>query len=345
MNGQSRYGTSTGLPHASLELRWRTCTDFTVRWGCLAAVGIASAVGLRVSGVSVVTSSLVSQSEWPATILAFACAYSLIGARIPRFAVPIAITSDFLLSVAQLLAAIIVLLPLSYLAAVPALPLIDSELAKLDASLFGFDWQSATGWIVRYPLLERILAHAYASFTYQAAAVLFIGSIARPADRNGDLIWSFVIAGLLTCAVFVFTPAIGNVGHLGQGYVMALNEISEWSVDGAGLLTRPRDDRVSIVPHYGRGPDGLRRATQLLGLGDLHSSECVVARSHASDRWTLPRRPARGRSCRGSGACGDAFRAKSPGVWAQWIQLGGDRTTRIPARNVIRFCRRGIAPR
>jgi hypothetical protein len=232
VNGQSRYGTSTGLPHASLELRWRTCTDFTVRWGCLAAVGIASAVGLRVSGVSVVTSSLVSQSEWPATILAFACAYSLIGARIPRFAVPIAITSDFLLSVAQLLAAIIVLLPLSYLAAVPALPLIDSELAKLDASLFGFDWQSATGWIVRYPLLERILAHAYASFTYQAAAVLFIGSIARPADRNGDLIWSFVIAGLLTCAVFVFTPAIGNVGHLGQGYVMALNEIrsGQWTV-------------------------------------------------------------------------------------------------------------------
>lgn len=210
----------------------RACTDFTVRWGCLVVLCIASAVGLWIAGVSVVTSSLVSQTEWPATIMAFATAYLLVGGKIPRLAVPIAITSDFLLSAAQILSAIIALLPLSYLAAAPALPLIDGELARLDTLLFAFDWHLATGWIVGYPILERILEYAYASFIYQAAAALLIGSVAHPGDRNGDLIWSFVISGLLTCAVFVCTPAIGNIGHLGQGYVMALSEIrsGQWTV-------------------------------------------------------------------------------------------------------------------
>ena len=58
-----------------------------------------------------------------------------------------------------------------------------------------------------------------------------IGSVSRPGDRNGELIWQFCISLVLTCAIFVFTPALGHVAHIGTGWMKTLTMIrnGEWA--------------------------------------------------------------------------------------------------------------------
>ena len=79
---------------------------------------------------------------------------------------------------------------------------------------------------------------------YQAVAVLLIGSIARPRDRNSEFFWSFGIGLMLTCAIFTFAPALGKVGHLGD-YIATLTTIRSgmWAVldysRAEGIITFP----------------------------------------------------------------------------------------------------------
>ena len=79
-----------------------------MRWVCLAAVGITVMAGLRLLTIAVSVDPLISQLEWPALLLVFVLAYWLLAARLPHLAVPIAIVTDFLLSVLQVQIAMIV---------------------------------------------------------------------------------------------------------------------------------------------------------------------------------------------------------------------------------------------
>ena len=133
---------------------------------------------------------MIYQLKWPALLFTFVGAYWFLSVKLPRLTVLTAIVSDFLLSASQLQIAMIVLLPLSYLAAVPAFPLLDGKLTNLDALAFGFDWDTAARWVAEHPTLERLLEWAYYSFAYQAAVVLLIGSFTHPSDRNGEFVWS-----------------------------------------------------------------------------------------------------------------------------------------------------------
>jgi hypothetical protein len=182
--------------------------------------------------------------ERPALFLVFALAYSAVGRRIPRLALPMRVASDFLQSGLQVMAIMFAFLPLSYLAAVPDVPLIDTELARLDVLLFGFEWDATARWLADRPMLDQVLQAAYFSAAYQAIAVLLIGSIAHPTDRNGEFFWPFGIGLILTCAVFVFAPALGKVGHVG-GYIDTLTTIRSglWTVldysRAEGIITFP----------------------------------------------------------------------------------------------------------
>jgi hypothetical protein len=154
------------------------------------------------------------------------------------------VASDFLQSGLQVMAMMLAFLPLSYLAAVPDFPLIDTELARLDVLLFGFEWDAAARWVADRPMLDQVLQAEYFSAAYQAIAVLLIGSITHPTDRNGEFFWLFGIGLILTCAVFVFTPAVGKVGHVG-GYIETLTTIRSglWTVldysRAEGIVTFP----------------------------------------------------------------------------------------------------------
>jgi hypothetical protein len=219
-------------------------TDNTARWAFIAAISLVSATGLWAFGVSVVWDSLWPLFERPALFLVFALAYSAVGRRIPRLALPMGVASDFLQSGLQFMAMTLAFLPLSYLAAASDFTLIDTELARLDVLLFGFEWDAAARWIADHPMLDQVLQAAYFSAVYQAVAILMIGSIANPSDRNGEFLWQFGIGLILTCAVFIFTPALGKVGHVG-GYIEMLTTIRSglWAVldysHAEGIVTFP----------------------------------------------------------------------------------------------------------
>jgi hypothetical protein len=221
-----------------------TLTDNSARWAFIGAVSLISATGLWALGVEVAWGSLWPLFERPALFLVFAIAYSMISRRVSRLALPMGIVSDFLLSGLQLTAITLAFLPLSYLAAAPGLPLLDTELARLDALLFGFQWDAAARWVADRPTLDQVLLAAYFSAAYQAVAILLIGSITHPGDRNSELLWTFGAGLLMSCGVFIFTPALGKASHVGD-YIETLTSIRSgmWTVldysRPEGIITFP----------------------------------------------------------------------------------------------------------
>jgi hypothetical protein len=235
-----------------------TLTDYAARWVFIAVVGLVSLAGLSAVGVTVDIESLRPKLKLIALLVVFWGIYGAIGSRMQRAAVPAAILVDFCLSIIQLVVLIAAFVPLTYLAAAPGFPLLDGELSRLDALLFGFQWDTAARWVVGHPLLDVALQKAYFSGYPQLAAVLLLGSVSRPGDRNGDFIWQFGIAVLLTSAVFVFTPALGKVGHLGSAYTEALTAIrsGSWTVfdytHAEGIITFPSfHTAVAVLLIYG----------------------------------------------------------------------------------------------
>jgi membrane-associated phospholipid phosphatase len=204
--------------------------DYMTRWIVIAIAGFVTAVGLWELNVTIVWKSLWSAIECGILLVLCAAIYSLVGTHAPRMGRSTAVVSDLLLSMLQLIVAFKVFAPLTYLAAASGYPLVDSALTKLDALLFGFDWNVEANWVTNHPTLDWLLHRAYFSLYYQGALVFLIGSVSRPGDRNGEIIWQFCISLVLTCVVFIFTPALGHVAHIGTGWMSTLMMIrnGEW---------------------------------------------------------------------------------------------------------------------
>jgi PAP2 superfamily len=205
--------------------------DYVTRWVVIAILGLVSAVGLWELNVTIVWKSLWSAIEFDILIVIFAAIYSIVGAQAPRMEWSAAVVSDLLLSIIQLIVALKALTPLTYIAAAFGYPLVDIALTKLDAILFGFDWNVEANWVANHPALDWLLRRAYYSLYYQGALVFLVGSVNRPGDRNGEIIWQFCISLVLTCAIFVFTPALGHAAHIGTGWMQTLMMIrnGEWA--------------------------------------------------------------------------------------------------------------------
>ena len=205
--------------------------DYGIRWVVTAIAGLVSAVGLWKLNIAIVWESLWSAIEFDILLLLGAATYSVIGTHMPRMRWSTAVVSDLLLSIFQFIVALKAFTPLTYLAAASGYPLVDSALTRLDAILFDFEWNVEANWVANHPMLDWLLQRAYFSLYYQGALVFLIGSVSRPGDRNGEIIWQFCISLVLTCAIFVFTPAFGHVAHAGTGWLKTLMMIrnGEWT--------------------------------------------------------------------------------------------------------------------
>ena len=206
-------------------------TDNFTRWAVIAIVGLVSAVGLWELNITIVWEFSWLEIELAIFLLLCSVIYSIVGTQTPRLGLSTAIVSDLLLSILQLVVAVKAFTRLIYLAAASGYPLVDSTLTRLDAMLFGFEWYVEANWAANYPVLDWLLQRAYSSLYYQGALAFLIGSVSRPGDRNGELIWQFCISLVLTCAIFVFTPALGHVAHIGTGWMKTLTMIrnGEWA--------------------------------------------------------------------------------------------------------------------
>jgi hypothetical protein len=217
-------------------------TDYAARWALLGVCALVAVDWLLALRVSVNFASILPKLEILVVPLVLSAIYAGIGNKTPGLRRPLAIATDYFLSLFQLLVAVIVLLPLTYLAATTGFPLVDHRLVQLDA-LVGFDWDSAARWVGERPAIDWILQRVYFSIPWQAAAVLPIGSFRL--DRNSEILWLLIVGVLLTCAIFTFTPAVGKIGHLGPGYLDLLTEIrrGEWSTmsygQSEGIVTFP----------------------------------------------------------------------------------------------------------
>jgi hypothetical protein len=205
--------------------------DYVTRWVVIAIVGLVSGIGLWELNVTIVWKSLWLAFECDILLVIFAVIYSVVGAQAPSMGRSTAVVSDLLLSILQLIVALKAFAPLTYLAAASGYPLVDSASARLDAILFGFDWNVEANWVANHPTLDWLLQQAYFSLYYQGALVFLIGSVSRTGERNGEIIWQFCIGLALTCAIFVFTPAVAHAAHAGTGWLKTLMMIryGEWN--------------------------------------------------------------------------------------------------------------------
>jgi membrane-associated phospholipid phosphatase len=217
-------------------------TDYSARWAVIGVCALVAMAWLLALRITVDFGSVLPKLEVPGILLFFSGVYASIGSRASTFSLPSAVVADCFLSIVQLLVAIVVLLPLTYLAATTGFPLLDDRLARLDA-MVGFDWDTAAKWVGERPVIDWLFQSAYSSIFYQGAAILLIGSFKR--ERNGEVIWLFIVSLLITSAIFAFTPAVGKIGHLGPEYLDLLMEIrrGDWSVmtydQSEGLINFP----------------------------------------------------------------------------------------------------------
>lgn len=204
--------------------------DYVIRWVFIAIAGLVSEVGLLELNVSIVWPSLWLAIECDILLVLLALIYSIVGAQAPGMALPAAVVSDLLLSIVQFIVALKAFVPLTYLAAASGYPLVDSALTKLDA-MVGFEWNVEAYWVANHSGFDWLLQSAYRTLYYQGALVVLVGSIARPGDRNGEIIWQFCISLVLTCGIFAITPALEHVAHIGTGWMTTLMMIrsGEWT--------------------------------------------------------------------------------------------------------------------
>jgi hypothetical protein len=106
--------------------------DYALRWVVIVITGSAVALGLQRLGVAVAFEALRPKLLIAGLLLIFATVYRATGRLAPRAATRAAIMSDLALSILQLLAMVPVLLPMTYMAALPGLPLLDGQLARLE---------------------------------------------------------------------------------------------------------------------------------------------------------------------------------------------------------------------
>jgi hypothetical protein len=89
-----------------------------------------------------------------------------------------------------------------------AFPLVDAEMAALDAAL-GFDWIAYLQWFNRHPSLDAIAQAAYHSILAQPFLIILLLAITRQPERVYAFVVMMVVALAVTCLIALFLPALG----------------------------------------------------------------------------------------------------------------------------------------
>ena len=96
----------------------------------------------------------------------------------------------------------------TYIAALPALPLVDEHLARLDRSL-GFDWNSFVLEVDSRSWLAHILGLAYQSFAIQLLMLPLLLAGLKQVARAYRFVTAYALIGLSASLISVWFPAVG----------------------------------------------------------------------------------------------------------------------------------------
>jgi PAP2 superfamily len=109
---------------------------------------------------------------------------------------------------AQIIALMMVIAPLSYLIESLHMPLIDDSLGAVDAAL-GFNWQDLTDLILRHQVLEQILMYAYLSIPLQLLVILTICAVETQSNEI-ELTHTYILSMTICVIIGGMLPALGE---------------------------------------------------------------------------------------------------------------------------------------
>jgi hypothetical protein len=165
-------------------------------WVAISVIAAIDFIWLRASGISLAID--------PTRAIAF-CAVALLALIYTRLR-PDRRIAEFATACAQLIAFTVVGAVLSYLTVTTGFPLIDRQLAEVDAAL-KLDWLALFEWVEARPMIKDVLVFAYYSCTAQAAILLLWLSAYSRFDRMWEFVWLFVTALLAIILISWVLPA------------------------------------------------------------------------------------------------------------------------------------------
>src|SRR6266511_3155470 len=102
----------------------------------------------------------------------------------------------------------------TYLTATLGFPLVDSELARIDAGL-GFSWAEWSRFVNSHPLLKRLFVVVYAILLLECAGSIIYLAHRRRSDRIAEFLWGALLSILITAAISGIFPALGAFVYFG----------------------------------------------------------------------------------------------------------------------------------
>ena len=102
----------------------------------------------------------------------------------------------------------------TYLTATLAFPLIDSELARIDAGL-GFSWPAWFQFVKSHFWLKGLFAIIYAILLPECAAAIVYFAHRGRSDRIAEFLWGALLSILITAPISGIVPALGAFVHFG----------------------------------------------------------------------------------------------------------------------------------
>jgi hypothetical protein len=146
----------------------------------------------------------------------------------------------------------------TYLTATLAFPLVDGELARIDAGL-GFSWPAWFEFVNSHRLLKVLFVIVYASLLPECAASIIYFAHRRRSDRIAEFLWGALLSILITAPISGIVPALGAFVHFGVPgpaeatylpHLLALREgtTSFFSVNEfQGIITMPSYHTVLAI--------------------------------------------------------------------------------------------------
>jgi PAP2 superfamily len=179
---------STTVTNQVIEIR--------VLWVAIAIIAVVDLIWLRASGMSVIVD--------PAKAITF-CMVALLALVYTRLR-PDRRIAELATACAQLIAFTVAGAVLSYLTVTANFPLIDRQLAEVDAVL-KLDWLAFFEWVEARPTIKGVLVVAYHSGMTQVAVLLLWLNACGRFERIWEFVWLFVTALLVIIPISWILPA------------------------------------------------------------------------------------------------------------------------------------------
>jgi PAP2 superfamily len=202
-----------------------------------------------------------------------------------------------LIATAQIIMAMSVMTPLTYIATSIDLPLWDETLLAWDRAL-GLDFRHYLDFVNDHPQVISVLAAGYRSITWQIIGIMIVLPLAGQYRRSGEAICAFALALFATTFVSAIVPVIGIYGTLGltasdlpyfepQGYYDTLRDASLVRAGSLHAASARRRLDVSELSRGISGPLHLGILANAVAQTLFHSLQCRDACRYPSGRRPL----------------------------------------------------------